>query len=183
MTKKLGSEISKLRESEFKLAGTSKKSQVEQEKLTRKRDEAAVRVAVLVKKTKDLRIANREETKSIVQKYGSIDKLTSSQNQLLREKEKLLELERRQVSTDSQVRSRTEKMLGAELRIRMAQRIGGLMKTPFDTAMQAQKMSFEVSTVVNVPEKYKKDAMRKAEETGAAMAKAGYSTYAESMDI
>ena len=81
------------------------------------------------------------------------------------------------------VADRTVLLANAQIRMDSATRIARLMRSPLDSAMSAQKINFELGTVINVPEKYKAEALRKAQATGEALAKAGYASYAETQEI
>ena len=182
-TKKLKEAIRKLNTANEELANSDKKNESSQTKLTRKRDEAAAKVAQLTKKTRDLSNANQEYKKRVEALYGPIGKLKASEDALRTSKEKMIRLQLRQADLDAAREKRTQRMYAAQMRITAATRIASVMQGPVRQAMEGEDLNFRLGTVINVPEKHKKEALRKARGIGAELAKAGYASYAETQDI
>lgn len=186
--KKLKDQATKLKEACDKLSEAAKKeaeysgqNAAMQARLSRRREEAQAKVAQLQKKTDELKRSNMEYKRSVEQLYGPIDKLIREESRLLAVSEKIKDAQKYQSKIEAGVKNRTNLLMGAEYRLRSARNIANLMRTPFEKAAEAQKIRFELSTVINTDDKNKAAALAKAQKSAEELAKAGYSSYAEAM--
>ena len=184
--KKLETQTGRLREAYGKLSNATKElvaytgqdTEV-QARLTRKQQEAEAKVAQLLKKTKELSKKNIEYKNSIEKLYGPINKLIKDEDRLAKAAEKSAAARAYQEKIERGKNNRTNLLMGADYRLRGARNITGMLRTPFENAVASQKLSFELSTVINADDK--KAAMAQAQKSAEDLAKAGYSTYAEAM--
>lgn len=186
--KKLETQTGRLREAYGKLSNATKERMAYtgqdaevQARLTRKQQEAEAKVAQLLKKTKDLSKQNIAYKNSIEKLYGPINKLIKDEDRLSKAAEKSAAARAYQEKIERGRKNRTNLLMGADYRLSSARNITGMLRTPFENAVASQKMSFELSTVINTDEKNKKAAMAQAQKSAEDLAKAGYSTYAEAM--
>ena len=184
--KKLEAQTGKLRDAYGKLSSAAKELEAytgqdadEQARLTPKQQEAEVKVAQLLKKTRDLSKKNIEYKNSIENLYGPINKLIKDEDRLAKAAEKSAEARAYQEKIEKSRKNRTSFLVGADYRLSSARNIAGVLRTPFEDAVTAQRLSFELSTVINADDK--KAAMAQAQKSAEELAKAGYSTYAEAM--
>lgn len=154
-----------------------------QDSLTRKKAAASATVAKLLKSTQDLSAKNIRYKQTVTELYGPINKLKESEESLRKTRQQMLALRQKALELEASIEKRTQSMYSAQMRITAASAIASRAQVPLEAAMEGERLNFELSTVINVDEKGKNEALAKAREVGNELARAGYASFAETQDI
>lgn len=161
----------------------SSRSTEEQEKLSLSAAKAAEKAHKLNDNIKSLVETNKRYVNEVRKSSGSVASLRAEKQRLGVTIERLNAIQ--QKSIDIERRKSNLQNIRSDARGRMmdAMALAYVARKPINAMVEGEQSQFRLSTVINVPEQFKKEGVRRAWEVGKEMARSGLTGLNEGMNI